>query len=206
MPLIRLIAHPRNNKWLVDKMIYIEGLPDSLMYTVLEDRKYLKEPWFIDNPANIPDYVKEVLVPAPLKLRTYASPAEKGMPPIDEEVEVYALCLDYQNGQGEQTWVEIERILDRETPRGERIPEPVRVADIDNDHRDLPFSVPVLDIPVVHLEGGSPVRRVVPPVVRPVTPSSFNCPTCQKVFTKAQALRMHKLRLKHDQVQVPAGV
>lgn len=202
MPLLRIVNHSKNNKWHVDKMIRVEGLPDSLFYYKRHGKNFLKAPWTIDVPENIPDYIKAFHQAVPFIVNVHTPSPEKGMPPMDEELEAYGLVMDYQNGIGEDTWQQIERIIDRDTPRGERVPEPVMVADIDNEHRNRPLSVKAEDIPVVILKGFNKVEPKVEIIVEKVH-VPVACPECQKEFKNDQAVRMHKMK-KHAKVAVGA--
>lgn len=204
--LLRLVNHSVLNKWHVDKMINISGLPEHLFYFKKNGKNFLKNPWAIDVPENIPDYIKAVHQPEPFKVWIHTPSPEKGVPPMEEELDAYGLVLDYQNGLGEDLWLQIERIIDRDTPRGERVPEPIKVADIDNEHRNKPFSVAAADIPVIVLKGfnkevpetpavilSSPAAEARPHLILRDTP----CPECHKVFKNEQGLRMHKMKMGH---------
>lgn len=210
MPLLRLVNHPKDNKYHVDKMIRIEGLPDKYFYFQRNGKNYIKEPWFIDVTENIPEYVRAVHQPIPFKVNKYIPAPEKGIPPIDDEIEAYGLGLDYQLGNGEEMWLQIERIIDQNTPRGERVPEPVKIADIDDAHRNRPFSISAESIPVVYIKGMNIKPMEEPPkLVTPVAPLSeaFPCQECNKTFSKKKGLLMHKMKAHSNKTQnVEVGV
>jgi hypothetical protein len=200
MPLIRLVNHSHNNKWHFDKMIFVENVPEKFLFvkrTTKEGvvKSFLKTPWTVDISDNIPSYVKDYHQPEPMKINLFTPAPEKGLPALEEEVDAYALVLDYQNGAGERMWLDIARLIDSDTPRGERIPEPVVVCGGDNDHRNYEFSVPAEDIPVVRL------RAEKQAIAKPNEPLS--CVVCNKAFDKEQGLRMHKMKTGHkDKVAV----
>lgn len=204
MPLLRIVNHHVNNKFHVDKMIFVEGLPEAILFTKKNGKKYLKSPWIPDVTENIPEYIRAALQPEPIKINVYTAPPEKGMAALDDEIECYGFLIDYQQGNGEVAWKTIERIIDRETPRGEPIPEPVKVAEIDDEHRDRPFSVKVEDIPVVRLKLDVPPAEV-QKILETVPPSDLRCPVCNKVFEKERAVRMHLMKTGHRALVLSAG-
>ena len=214
--LIRLVSHTRNNKWAVDKMIFVDGIPEDLLYMRRGDKLFLKEPWTFDVTENIPDYIRQGI--DPFEVNIFTSPTEKGLPAREDTYTVYGLVLDYQNPRGEDIWKRIERMIDQDTPRGENLPEPVLVSDqIDNDHRMLGFSIQFEDIPQVvlsvhPLKAKPVVKKTVetplaePPQKEVIVPAA--CSECGKQFPKGiQGLRMHQMKTKHKQtVPVTAGV
>lgn len=192
--LIRLISHHVKNPMHIDKLIRIEGLPDAFLYDVRGGRKFIKEPWKIDPPENLPARIRESFDTTEIWLRT--APYQKGAEVLEDKMDVYALQLDYQNGQGEAMWQKIERMIELSTPRSEAIPVPVKVA----ESRIEPFMIDASDIPFVDVgehekvivkpAPGNGAEKVVPAV-------SLPCPVCGKVFTKESAIRMHKARTGH---------
>jgi len=201
--LIRLVSHPVRNKWAVDKLIFIEGIPEELIYYKREGKNYIREPWTRDVTENIPEYIRSGITP--FSVRIYTSPTEKGLPAMDEEFTAYGLVLDYQNPRAEEIWKRIERMIDQDTPRGEALPEPVLVSTaIDNDHRMLGFDIKDEDIPRVILTVHPPkikagVKQVSVPVVAALPSIPCICTECKKEFKVIQGLRMHQMKTKHQQ-------
>lgn len=204
MPLIRLISHPYRNKFLGDKMIFVEGIPEHLMYFKRNGKNFLKEPWMVDVSENIPESVKAKFQPEPFIVNRHQSSPEKGIPPLDDELPVHGLMLDCQNGQGEEMWKKIERMIDDITPRGEDLPEPILIVpSLDDEHRNLPFGIEAIEILRVDLKTKKVelvrAEREAPPVQ---SNKVFSCPDCPKAFPKEQGLRMHKMKARHGQVAV----
>lgn len=200
MPLIRLVSHPFKNKYLCDKIMFIDGIPDSMLYFQRNGKNYLKAPWTPDVTANIPEPVRSKFQPKPFKINLYLAPPEKGVPPIDDEINCYGLMLDYQNGQGEQMWESIEKMIDDVTPRGVDLPKPVIVEPgLDDEHRARQWTIGPETIESVSLTTTRDEGLVKPSITAEV----FECGTCNKPFAKAQGLRMHKMKAHK---KVPVGV
>lgn len=199
--LIRLVSHHVGNSDHIDKLIYIEGLPESLLFRTEGTKKYLIEPWEIDVDENIPDDIKRVYYKHPTKVFkrypiTY-TPAGVPMEAVEDEFEVSAIRIDYQSGPGEQTWKRIERILDRETPRDQKVPVPAVVGN--RQQWTLTASdVPAVVLPQTIPEGAS-IERPAPTTIKaeekpkdkPVT-ALFYCDQCDKSYQQKQSLYMHK--------------
>lgn len=195
MPLIRLISHPVNNSLHIDKLIHIEGLPESMMFTRKEGKLFLKTPWTIDITENIPKAIRDFHVKEPTKVTVRTPNTDNRLPPIDDEVEAYGFTLDYQNGPAELLWKQIERMIDIDTPRDKELPVPVVVS---NDRRDG-FIIGPEDIPVVILEDakGSVLAAPAPVLKTKIEPAIFRCPVCNKAFDKPRAYEMHKRKTGH---------
>lgn len=202
--LIRLVNHSPSNKYHVDKMIRVEGIPESILFYKRNGKLFLKAPWTIDVTENIPRDVIAMHQPSPIVFHVHTASPEKGMPAMDEEVTGYALSLDYQSGNCADIWDQIERLIELDTPRGERIPKPVVVApDIDNDHRNKGWSIRAEDIPVVWLKGLSLSPSAPPPDKSPFenppvpqTLEEFPC-DCGRSFRQKQGLVMHRRKTGH---------
>lgn len=201
MPLIRLVSHPDKNKYLCDKIVFIEGIPEHMMFYKKDGKNFLKHPWVIDVTENIPKPVRDKFQPQPLKTNVHFPSPEKGIPPINDEVDTYGFSLDYQNGQAEQIWESIERMIDAVTPRGDKLPVPILVdPSLDDEHRARGWTISAEDIPSIDLRGAQPAPVIVKPSGQPI--SMNKCPECPKSFAKEQGLRMHKMKAH----KVPAGV
>lgn len=219
MPLIRLVSHHVNNPTMIDKLIFIEGLPDDMFFAKAKGKHVLdefdnegkmkeefisvetvKEPWEADVEANYP---KEILAKFGIDREIYTK--------IDRNVvgpsKVRAFKIDYQTGPGEDMWKHIERILDRETPRDRKIPVPAIVG----DRRD--WQLDVDDVPAVTLAPTATPIPVVPPPPLIVAGKHdqvkqvFNCELCtREPFISKQALRMHNMKKHPEKKPVLQGV
>lgn len=163
MPLIRLISHGKKNQDMVDKMIFIEGLPKEMLYKKdPAGAEILRDPWEKDVESNL-------------------------TPDIKEKFGV-GIRLDVQTGPGEKMWNDVERLLNRETPRHESVPEPVVVGD------RLNWYLNAEDIPEVRLVGEQKEEPKQIESVKQTTSESFKCEACGKVFYKKRALSMHSMK------------
>lgn len=210
--LIRLVSHPKKNSDHIDKLIYIEGLPESMVFRVKDGKKFLKEPWVADVEANYPDRIQRVFFKNPVMV-TYEvakDPTFQGQQNTEYSVEVNCFRIDYQTRQGEDMWKSIEKLLDRETPRDMEIPEPAVVG----DRRD--WTLEVADVPSVVLEKRVPVvekskapQEKVPAVEsepikaydngRVKSDKRIACDVCGKEF-KEFGIDIHKKRMHKEAV------
>lgn len=200
--LIRLCGHPKKNSDHVDKLIVINGLPDEMLYVENKGERSVAQPWEADVDVNIPKYIRHLCTPTEVTYRF--PPIEKGAEPVVDKRVILGLKLDFQTQPGLEMWARIERILDNEIPRGEKIPEPVRVAE---DMRK-PFNLTADDIPVVDLLPKPPRPPTIPPPPvpsavkeEPAPTKTFDC-ECGKKFPKEQGLKMHKMKTSHGKVPV----
>lgn len=199
--LIRLCMHHVKNPHLIDKMIIIKGLPENLMFRKTTEGDELLPPWQPDDEANIPKSIRHLCEPKEfVKFFQPVRHYDQTYKGFWDKRTALGFKLDYSYGPAQEIWKTIERIIDRDLPRGEKMPVPAIVAP---DHQK-PFSLEPEDIPVVDLRKPEPVI-VAAPVVQPPAPAvivavpapaapvSFNC-DCGRNFGKAQALRMHKMK------------
>ena len=210
--LIRLVSHPEGNSDHIDKMIYIEGLPDKMFYHFIDGKKYLNQPpWRVDEDERIPEGIRRVFFkhPTTVWFQLPKDPTFQGQKDTEYSVEANCLVIDYQTAQGEQLWKQIEALLDRETPRDQDIPEPAVVGD------KLNWTLEAADVPSVVLEKREPKPLILPtepvvqapapaPVPAPVDkapegmafttvqkPGLSNCPHCDRTELTEHGLKVH---------------
>lgn len=178
--LIRLVSHPEKNSDHIDKLIYIEGLPESMIYRVKDGKKFLKEPWQVDNDENMPNRIQNVFFKNPVEVwfELPKDPTFPGQQNTEYRVEANCFKIDYQTRQGEEMWKQIEKLLDRETPRDMEIPKPAVVG----DRRD--WFLEAADVPSVVLEGkaSSPKHIEDTPVVEKSVGADIVPPKEKKVI------------------------
>jgi hypothetical protein len=207
--LIRVCAHfSRRNMNGIDELIRIEGLPDDVIFRFKDGKRYLKSPWEPDLDANIPVHIRSLCTPMDI---TEDLPVEKNeqtgkwQAPSDTR-RILGVRVQLDNNPGREMWAQIERILDRGTPRDQKIPVPAVVAPNQKD----PFSLEVQDIPVVNLR---PEPGVVVPTVTVASnveaqlmprPEEFICGVCSKSFSAQRGLWMHERKTRHK-VKEPVG-
>lgn len=214
--LIRLVSHPKGNSDHIDKLIYIEGLPESMVYRIKDGKKFLKEPWTVDTDANIPDRIQRVFFKNPVTVwfELPKDPTFQNQQNTEYSVEANCFKIDYQTRQGEEMWKSIENLLDRETPRDMDVPEPAVVG----DRRD--WKLEAADVPSVVLEKS--VKAVdkksseAPPQAEPSAAessapiklikgghrkgtSTVKCDVCGKEF-KDTGIDVHKKRMHKEPV------
>jgi len=191
--LIRLVSHPTDNPLHIDKLIYIKGLPDKMMFDIKGDKRFLKEPWKIDPLDNLPRFIRDAFEPEEVYVHTpaFAAPNGEKYAAIDDKVQVHAVQLDYQNGQGEQVWKQIERMIDMSTPRDERLPSPVIIA----KNRTENISIGAEEIPRIDFGQTKVEERATK--ANDVKGSTLRCPVCNKTFDREPQMRMHKARTGH---------
>lgn len=143
--LLRLVSHPKNNKHHIDKMIALENVPENLFFNIKNDKRFLKDFVEVDIVENVPQYIRDDFS-SDEKIYKYIPPAEKGMAGFDQEFSLVGLVLDFQNRNGAETWLTIERMIEAITPRDRKPVEPVVVA---VDHRSdfkRDLVIPVVDL------------------------------------------------------------
>lgn len=210
--LIRLGSHHKKNSNLFDKVIDIKGLPDSMFFKEESGKLYideyddeghlkfihqkgttLKQPWTADIPENFP---KDVLQKFSINKKIFyldvfkaeGRGVERILVPLPPLVGVQ---LDYQTAPGQDLWDQIERILERETPRDKKVPEPIVVGDRSG------WKIGVDDIPSVVLVSTEPLPVVPKELIIPtIGKTQYHCDQCEKIYDNAQAIRMHKMK-KH---------
>jgi hypothetical protein len=219
--LIRLVSHPEGNSDHIDKMIYIEGLPDKMFYHFIDGKKYLNQPpWRVDEDERVPEGIRRVFFkhPTTVWFQLPKDPTFPGQKDTEYSLEANCLVIDYQTAQGEQLWKQIEALLDRETPRDQDIPEPAVVGD------KLNWTLEAADVPSVVLEkrepktsnlilptdltpGPVPQAPAPQPVPAPVDkvpegvqfktvePTAGTCPECKKEGFTEVGLKQHMTKL-----------
>lgn len=199
--LIRVVSHPTNNALHIDKLICLKGLPEKMMFDVRNGKRFLKEPWKMDPIENLPKYIRSAFEPETITLYTppFKSPNGDYYQALEDDHEVVAVQIDYQNGQGEQLWKQIERMIDMSTPRDEKLPVPVVVAVNRTENMSITAEeIPVVDFAAKKEEGVE--KKPQAPVA-----GDRRCQTCNKTFDREQQLRMHKARTGHRESKAVAA-
>lgn len=209
--LLRLISDGTNNPAHYDKMIAIDGLPEEWIFDRRVDkddkgetdtRLFLKSPWEIDVTENIPEGIRnkfqeepmEVWMETPQEIRpgTYQAAQEIGF--IRWYRDAYGMRLNIQTNAGRQMWDQIIDLMDRETPRSQRVPMPAVVGD------KFQWTLQPSQVPYVKLTGDKIIvpKEQIKEVPTPIEarPNQFPCRTCGDVFDKERGRWMHE-RKKH---------
>lgn len=204
--LIRIISHfHKKNTHGIDELIRIDGLQDELMFRRKDGKVYLQTPWERDIDSNIPKEIREHCTPMDI---TEDLPREKNeatgqwQVPSDT-IRILGVRLNLDTTPGMEMWRKLERILNMETPRDQRIPEPAVVA----PDQKSPFFLEAKDIPVVILkkEIVAPVAQTATAVSVPFNPpkidvdvsQKFYCGECKKEFSAQRGLWMHERKMRH---------
>lgn len=210
--LIRLMSDGTKNPGHYDKMIAIDGLPEEWIFNRRVDkddkgrddaRLFLKDPWELDVTDNIPEGIRmkfqespfEVWFETPQELRpgTFAPPSEIGF--IRWMKKAYGLRLNLQTNGGKQMWDQIVDLLDRETPRSQRIPEAAVVGD------RMQWTLQPSQVPYVKLTGTvAQVPQEQVQIIQPkkeARPNEYSCRHCNDIFDKERGRWMHERR-KHN--------
>lgn len=208
--LIRLVSHGDKNAEHIDKMIAIDGLPDEWIFDRRRDvddkgnpdeRLFLRDPWKMDVTENIPYDIRGKFQPEPWVF-WFETPHEP-RPGVTQSVDMpfirwmrkcHGLVLNYQTNQGQQMWAQIVDLLDRETPRTQRIPEPRIVGT-----RQM-WTLSADQVPYVKLTGSQaevPVQQIVKVEEKVMPrPNEYPCRTCGDIFDRERGRWMHERR-KH---------
>lgn len=219
--LIRVISHfHKKNTHGIDELIRIDGLPDDFMFRRSNGKVYLKAPWERDIDANIPVVIREHCTPMDI---TENLPREKNeatglwQEPTDT-IRILGVRLNLDITPGMEAWKKLQRILDRDTPRDQKVPEPAVVAPNMTD----PFFLEAKDIPVVILRQEivaplfqqtvtvstipTPEIKMEVKVEEPAPPPQmFECGVCHKEFSAQRGLWMHERKTRHK-VKEPVAV
>jgi hypothetical protein len=200
--LIRVTARfHKSNSHGIDELIVIRGLPDDLMFRHKEGRTYLKFPWEMDVDANIPVHIRELCTPMDI---SEDLPREKNettglwQNPTDTR-RILGVKISLDHTPGTEMWRQVERIIDRDTPRDKKLPTPVKVA----PDQKSPFALEVGDIPIVMLPVALIVTETrttseaISPVLKTETKIPFQCSVCNKTFDELRGLLMHGRRMRH---------
>lgn len=208
--LIRLMSDGKNNPEHADKLISIEGLPEEWIFDRRKDfdergnqdeRLFLKAPWEVDVTDNLPEdirskFAKEPYVvwfesPQEIKPGTYSSPE---MCWIRWFQNVYGFRLNLQTNHGIAMWDQIVSLLDRETPRSQRIPEAAVVGN------KLAWTLRASQVPHVKLSNAVEQPKpseIISPAAKPIArPDQYPCRICGDVFDRERGRWMHERR-KH---------
>lgn len=219
--IIRLMSHSKDNAEHIDKLIVIDGLPEEWVFERREEtdekgekdtRLFLKHPWEDDVTENLPEGIRLKFQPEPIEV-WYETPMEirPGTYTAQDKIgwvrwlkKIYGFRLNLQTNQGQQMWDQIVDLLDRETPRSQRIPEPAVVG------TKIIWTLEASKVPYVKLTGTlevpaketSSVAVSVPPVViepepiKEARPDEYSCHHCGEIFDKERGRYMHERR-KH---------
>ena len=207
--LLRIVSHfHKQNTHGIDELIRIDGLPEDFFFFRKDGNLFLKSPWERDIDVNIPKSVREHCEPFEI---TESLPREKNEAtgqwqiPVDK-ITVLGVKLNLDSTPGMETWKQLQRILDRDTPRDQQVPQPARVAPDMNSA----FYLEASDIPVVSLR-----KEVIQPrietqtvssaVVSDIAPSKFECGVCQKSFAVQRGLWMHERKTRHKVKEEPVA-
>ena len=127
--LIRLCGHFKDNPNHIDKLIFINGLPEDWFFRKSirnPGGKELVRPWEAEIDVNVPRDLKPLCEEHEV---TYVfPPVEKGGSYTVDVRKIIGLKFDYMSEPGQVLWEKIERYLDSMTPRDQKVPEPVLVA------------------------------------------------------------------------------
>lgn len=157
MPLLRLVSNGKNNKLHLDKFIFIEGIPDNMLYETRNGKKCIKGFLSTDIVENIPKDIRKEFFNEET-VHKYIAPFEKNAEPVFQKLPLYSIVIDCSTRQGADLWGSLERMIDDQTPRDRKVTEPVIVA------KDLRsgFSITSEDVPRVTLqfsESEEPVQK-----------------------------------------------
>jgi len=209
--LIRICSHfHKQNTHGIDELIRIEGLPEDFIFRRSGNKLFLKAPWERDIDANIPKEIREHCTPVDI---TENLPREKNeatgewQEPSDT-IRILGVKLNLDSTPGMETWKQLQRILDRDTPRDQKVPVPAVVAPNMTD----PFYLEAKDIPVVILRqevrapviitettvtSAVPVPEMTIEVASEPKPDKFECGVCHKKFDAQRGLWMHERKTRH---------
>lgn len=206
--LIRVVSDGKNNAGHFDKMICIEGLPQEWFFdrrivqndSGEETMKFLKSPWELDITDNIPEGIRfkfqpepfEVWFETPMELRPGVTMTSQEIPFLKWCKKGYGLRINVQSNAGEQMWAQVMELLDRETPRNQKIPQAAVVGD------KLNWFLTSDKMPCVKLTGSEaevPVEQVIKIEKKTeARPNEYPCRTCGDVFEKDRGRWMHERR------------
>lgn len=179
------------------------------------DKTFLASPFERDIDANIPKDIREHCSPMDI---TENLPREKNeatgqwQTPSDT-IRLLGVRLNLDSTPGMEMWQKIQRILDRDTPRDQRVPEPAVVA----PDMKSPFALEAKDIPIVTLksEVKAPALSVATTVSVPFNPPAikvevcdlqmFQCGVCKKEFKAQRGLWMHERKTRHKATEPVAA-
>jgi hypothetical protein len=206
--LIRICSHfHKQNNHGIDELIRIDGLPDDLIFRREEGKVFLRVPFEKDIDANIPKEIREHCTPIDI---TENLPREKNeatgqwQTPSDT-IRILGVKLDLDSTPGMETWKKLQRILERDTPRDQKVPSPAVVA----PDMTSPFFLEAKDIPVVVLRQEVVQPQIVTHTVVTVPvevpkmeikteePHKFECGVCHKNFGQQRGLWMHERKTRH---------
>lgn len=235
--LIRLAGHFKDNPNHIDKLICINGLPNEWFFRPSVKNPGGKElivPWVPEVEANVPRDIRHLCEEH--EVTVVFPPIEKGGGYTIDKKKIIGVKFDYMSQPGQEAWEKIERFLDINTPRDQRVPEPVLVAPNQKSGFDPhvarrtnrgSLELQRTEIPVVNLSPIPVVQTIttsasIPQEIKPIIITqkkerkqeelgNFKCEIegCPKEFTKKSALRMHLIsghKKKEVPIEEPAGV
>jgi hypothetical protein len=206
--LIRLVSDSRNNPTGVDKLICIDGLPPEWLFDrrVVQDNEgeetmdFLKSPWELDITDNIPEGIRfkfqpepfEVWFETPMEMRPGVTITTNEIPFLKWKKKGYGIRLNVTTNAGEQMWAQVMDLLDRETPRTQRVPQAAIVGD-----RSY-WRLTSEQVPHVKLTGSEiemPKEQVEKILEKPISrPDQYACRECGDIFGKERGRWMHERR------------
>lgn len=230
--LIRLCGHFKDNPNHIDKLICINGLPNEWFFRPSirnPGGKELIQPWIPDVESNIPRDIRNLCEEH--EVTFVFPPIEKGGNYTVDKKKIIGVKFDYMSQPGQEAWEKIERFLDINTPRDQRVPEPVLVAPnhkasfsphatrrTNRGSLELYVSeIPVVDLspmPVIQsITSSASIQQEIKPIImeqkqrkqrKPEELGNFKCEKegCIKEFTKQSALRMHLIS-GHKKKEIP---
>lgn len=145
--LLRLVSHAKNNKLHIDKFIYVEGIPEHMLFETRGGKKCLRGFLSTDIPENIPKDIRKEFFDGDM-VHKYIAPFKPEAEPVYQELPLYSIVIDCATRQGADLWGSIERMIDDQTPRDRKVVEPIVVA---KDWKSG-FSITSEDVPRVTLE------------------------------------------------------
>lgn len=233
--LIKIAGHYIENPNHIDKLIAIKGLPDEWIFrTSKYGGRELLSPWVPDYEENIPKEIRHLCEPTEIT-KVFPPIEKGRDPVVDvKTILAIKFDFMTQPGQELWEKVEryLERMTPRDRPVPKPVIMAPDHKSAFNPHAcrktmrgSLEFyscEIPDIDLrePVlakVETATAAPMAPVIVqapsiPVIQPVKvaqipPAVFPCPEsgCSKVFSKAQALRMHSMKM-HGVRKQPAGV
>jgi len=210
--LIRLCGHFLDNPNHIDKLIAIKGLPSEWFFRKSKWGTELVKPWQPDVEANIPQSIRHLC--ETFDIVEVFPPIEKGRDTVVDNLTIIGVKLDFMTELGQTMWAQVERYLDRMTPRDKPIPKPVLVAP--NQKSDFnphlarrtvrgsleltPSEIPDVDLRtpetiLVSQPAPTEALAVAAPVEKPAPPAPLHqavvCPECRKSIKSGAGLRLH---------------
>lgn len=224
--LIRVTGHFIDNPNHIDKLIAIKGIPEDWIFKETKNGKELLKPWEPDVDINIPKSIRHLC--EPVEVTVVFPPIEKGRESVIDKRTILGLKLDFLTGPGRDMWEKVEEYLDRSVPRDQRVPKPALVApnqksefnphiakrtvrgSLELQSCEIPeIILPQLEKKVEVITTSNAQAVIIHENIIPAKKQRarkpdgvFKCDECPKVFTREQAIRMHKT-MRHKKIEVP---